>query len=206
MNNRLHCARLQAAALALLVAAGAEASGPEGLGVPLADHELANLRGGFVGLDNLEITIGLEQRVAVDGQTLILNRLTIPNLNQVVDAGRITARVEQALANAMPAGNAAIVIPAAADNAAAGSGSSGLPASGGASRNSPAQSANPATQPASGLSVSSNMNAGHWMTVIQNRFNGRAIQNMQQLNIELNNLGAVYRLPQGIRDAMPVLP
>ena len=57
-----------------------------------------------------------------------------------------------------------------------------------------------------GLSVSSTLDAGHWMTVIQNRFNGTVIQNMQQLNIELNNLGVMYRLPQGIRGSIPVLP
>lgn len=48
---------------------------------PLSEHELASLRGGFV-LDNLEIAIGLEQIVAVNGDTLVINRLQIPDLNR----------------------------------------------------------------------------------------------------------------------------
>ena len=44
----------------------------------LADTELDQLRGGFV-MNNLEISIGLEQVLAVNGQTLVVNRLTIPN-------------------------------------------------------------------------------------------------------------------------------
>lgn len=48
---------------------------------PLSEHELASLRGGFV-LDNLEIAIGLEQIVAVNGYTLVINRLQIPDLNR----------------------------------------------------------------------------------------------------------------------------
>lgn len=50
---------------------------------PLSDTELADLRGGFV-LDNLEIAIGLEQVVAVNGDTLVVNRLQIPDLNRPV--------------------------------------------------------------------------------------------------------------------------
>ena len=38
-------------------------------------------RGGFL-TDNLEISIGLEQVVGINGDTLVINRLTIPNLNQ----------------------------------------------------------------------------------------------------------------------------
>lgn len=34
------------------------------------------------------------------------------------------------------------------------------------------------------------------MTVIQNSLNSTVIQNTRQLNIELNNLGGVYRLPR----------
>jgi len=48
---------------------------------PLSEHELSSLRGGFV-LDNLEIAIGLEQIVAVNGDTLVINRLQIPDLNR----------------------------------------------------------------------------------------------------------------------------
>jgi hypothetical protein len=50
-------------------------------GVPLADDELDRLRGGFLQ-DGLEISIGLDQIVSVNGRELIVNRLTIPNLNQ----------------------------------------------------------------------------------------------------------------------------
>jgi hypothetical protein len=223
MKIRVCSGVLQAAILSVVVAGGAKASWLDNLATPMSDHELAQLRGGFVGLENLEISIGLEQLVAVDGQTMILNRLTIPNLNQVVDGGRITAQVEQALANAMPTGNAAIVIPTASSNPGSDSTGGGAPAStrptvgqnpspgplASGSGQRPQPQSQPAAQPvaaATGLNVSSAMEAGHWMTVIQNRFNGTVIQNMQQLNIELNNLGAVYRLPQGIRDSMPILP
>ena len=48
---------------------------------PLSEMELASLRGGFV-LDNLEIAIGLEQVVAVNGDTLVINRLQVPDLNR----------------------------------------------------------------------------------------------------------------------------
>ena len=220
MNKHVSSGVLQAAILSLAVAGGAEASWPDNLGAPLPDHELDQLRGGFVGLENLEISIGLEQLVAVNGQTMILNRLTIPNLNQVVDGGQITARVEQALANAMPNGNAAIIIPAASGQSVGDSAGGALAPTGpsvvqgsspGTGASGPGQK--PQSQPtphfgaaATGLSVASTMNAGHWMTIIQNRFNGTVIQNMQQLNIELNNLGAVYRLPQGLRDSIPILP
>ncbi len=54
------------------------------LGVePLSDPELAEYRGGFL-MDNLEISIGLEQIVGINGDTMVINRLTIPNLNQAV--------------------------------------------------------------------------------------------------------------------------
>lgn len=48
---------------------------------PISDGELAKYRGGFL-TDNLEISIGLEQVVGINGDTLVINRLTIPNLNQ----------------------------------------------------------------------------------------------------------------------------
>ncbi|MFO8142225.1 MAG: hypothetical protein R6T87_10145 [Marinobacter sp.] len=54
------------------------------LGVePLSDPQLAEYRGGFL-MDNLEISIGLEQIVGINGDTMVINRLTIPNLNQAV--------------------------------------------------------------------------------------------------------------------------
>lgn len=180
MNIGFSSRILSAWVLSCAIAGGANATWPEDAGSPLSDTELAMLRGGFVGLDNLQISIGLEQRVAIDGKTLILNRLTIPDLNKAVDAGRIAARVEQALANALPTGNAAIVTSSQPGTSS--------PAVGAGSR------------------VSSQVNAGQWMTVIQNRVNGTVIQSLQQLNIELNNLGAMYRLPHGIRGSIPVMP
>ncbi|WP_227663159.1 hypothetical protein [Marinobacter halophilus] len=54
------------------------------LGVePLSDPELSEYRGGFL-MDNLEISIGLEQIVGINGDTMVINRLTIPNLNQAI--------------------------------------------------------------------------------------------------------------------------
>lgn len=51
---------------------------------PISDRELSEYRGGFL-VDNLEIRIGLEQVVGINGDTLVINRLTIPNLNQPVN-------------------------------------------------------------------------------------------------------------------------
>ena len=64
---------------------------------PLADPELDSLRGGFV-MDNLEIAIGLEQVIAVNGESLVINRLTIPNLNQVGSLERFQSQMESVLA------------------------------------------------------------------------------------------------------------
>ncbi|KAA1175676.1 hypothetical protein FWJ25_00625 [Marinobacter salinexigens] len=50
---------------------------------PLSDASLDGLRGGFL-LDDLEIMIGLEQAISVNGELMAINRLTIPNLNQLV--------------------------------------------------------------------------------------------------------------------------
>ncbi|MCL1483947.1 MAG: hypothetical protein MH208_06005 [Marinobacter sp.] len=47
---------------------------------------------------------------------------------------------------------------------------------------------------------------GSWMTLIQNNVDGAVIQNMQQLNIELNNLGQTWRLPPNFQDSMLSLP
>ncbi|KMQ76519.1 hypothetical protein [Marinobacter subterrani] len=51
---------------------------------PLSDQELSEYRGGFL-MDDLEISIGLEQIVGINGDTLVINRLTIPNLNQAAN-------------------------------------------------------------------------------------------------------------------------
>ncbi|WP_372980849.1 hypothetical protein [Marinobacter sediminum] len=67
-------------------------------GPPLSDAELASLRGGFF-LGNLEISIGLEQIVSFDGETLAINRLTIPNLNQISNGQVVPHTVETHVAN-----------------------------------------------------------------------------------------------------------
>lgn len=114
---------------------------------PLSDPELAEYRGGFL-MDNLEISIGLEQIVGINGDTLVINRLTIPNLNQVVNDRLVDYQTETVLE----------VISA---------------------------------NQIGGARVSSNMAGPNgWMTVIQNNLDSTVIQNMHQLNIELNNLGA----------------
>ena len=64
----------------------------------LTDTELASLRGGFF-LDNLEISIGLEQVVSLNGETLAINRLTIPNLNQISNGQVVPHTVETLVSN-----------------------------------------------------------------------------------------------------------
>lgn len=64
----------------------------------LNDAELASLRGGFF-LGNLEISIGLEQIVSFNGETLAINRLTIPNLNQVSNGQAVPHTVETLVGN-----------------------------------------------------------------------------------------------------------
>lgn len=214
MKYALYSGMVVAATLTLASVPVSHAALPGAFGTPLSDTELAQLRGGFVGLDNLQIAIGLEQLVAVDGETLVLNRLTIPNLNQVVDGGRIAARVEQVLADSRPQGTVVIVTPpvdtGSGHNAPVNGGNSPSGAASPPNSTTPVNVSEPVadSQPVSspGTLISSQMNAGNWMTVIQNRFDGSVIQNIQKLNIELNNLGAAYRLPQGIRNSLPILP
>ncbi|MGO1460773.1 MAG: hypothetical protein ACTHYN_01270 [Marinobacter sp.] len=126
---------------------------------PLSDRELASQRGGF-SLDNLEISIGLEQVISVNGEALAVNRLTIPNLNQVMSGKVMPHQMEKVFG-------------------ILGSGQSGR------------------------ALVSSASGDGGWMTLIQNDLNGSVIQNARQLNIELNNLGAGYRIPDNLRE--PIL-
>ncbi len=64
---------------------------------PLADEVLASQRGGFV-VGNLEIAIGLEQLVAINGETVVVSRLHIPNLNQDLSKKAIASQLETALA------------------------------------------------------------------------------------------------------------
>lgn len=77
----------------------------------LTDDELASLRGGFL-LDDLEIRIGLEQVVSVDGETLAINRLNIPNLNEVANGRAVPHTVETIVGKA---GGQALVAQAAKD-------------------------------------------------------------------------------------------
>jgi hypothetical protein len=121
----------------------------------LSDNELAGQRGGF-SLDNLEISIGLEQVVSVNGETLAINRLTIPNLNQMVSGKAMPHQMETVLSIINSGQNGHTLVSAAS-------------------------------------------NGGGWMTLIQNDLNGSVIQNARQLNIELNNLGAGYRMPDNLR-------
>jgi len=48
-------------------------------------------------MDNLEISIGLEQIVGINGDTLVINRLTIPNLNQTVNDRLVDHQMETVL-------------------------------------------------------------------------------------------------------------
>ncbi|MFL1456429.1 hypothetical protein ACJO5Y_18460 [Marinobacter sp. GN3S48] len=124
---------------------------------PLANPELAELRGGFV-LDNLEIAIGLEQIVSVNGDTMVVNRLNIPNLNQSVHGGVVEHQLETVL-----------------------------------------QVVGPNQQ--AGPRVSGNLSdSSGWMTMIQNNLDSTVIQNVQQLNIELNNIGRGVQLPAQLND------
>lgn len=125
------------------------------LAQPLTDDELASQRGGF-SLDNLEISIGLEQVVSVNGETLAINRLTIPNLNQMVSGRAMPHQMETVLGIINSGQNGQTLVSAASG-------------------------------------------AGGWMTLIQNDLNGSVIQNARQLNIELNNLGAGYRMPDNLQ-------
>jgi hypothetical protein len=58
-----------------------------------------------------------------------------------------------------------------------------------------------------GIRVTSGvLDNGSWMTLIQNNVDGAVIQNMQQLNIEMNNLGQTWRLPPNFQDSLLSLP
>ncbi|RBW48996.1 hypothetical protein [Marinobacter sp. F3R11] len=152
------------AAMGLALALGSvmtPAALAEGTFLPqvMNDDELASQKGGF-SLNNLEISIGLEQIVSVNGETLAINRLIIPNLSQVVSGRAIPQQMETVLG----------IINSGQDGQALVSASSG---------------------------------AGGWMTLIQNDLHGSVIRNARQLNIELNNLGAGYPMPDNLRD--PIL-
>jgi hypothetical protein len=126
---------------------------------PISDTELSEYRGGFL-MDNLEISIGLEQIVGINGDTLVINRLTIPNLNQPVNDRLLDHQMQTVLE----------VISA---------------------------------NRSGGARVASNMAGPNgWMTVVQNSLDSTVIQNMHQLNIELNNLGAGNQLPARFSDQL----
>lgn len=111
-------------------------------------------------MGNLEISIGLEQVVSVNGEALAINRLTIPNLNQMVSGQALPHRIDTVLGIINSGQNGQALVSAASG-------------------------------------------AGGWMTLIQNDLNGAVIQNARQLNIELNNLGPGYRIPDSLRN--PIL-
>lgn len=127
---------------------------------PMDDPELAALRGGFM-LGNLEIAIGLEQVVGIDGESLVINRLNIPNLNQVVGDRGLQHELETVLQVVAPGGNGSTSVI-----------SGGFGSGGG------------------------------WLTQIQNSLDSTVIQNYQQLNIELNNLGSSQPLPFQLSDQL----
>ncbi|MCM0613412.1 hypothetical protein KFJ24_13100 [Marinobacter sediminum] len=141
-----------------VIATPASADGID-LAQTLTNDELASQRGGF-SLDNLEISIGLEHVVSVNGEILAVNRLTIPNLNQMVNGQAIPYQMQTVLGIINSGQSGQALISAASD-------------------------------------------AGGWRTLIQNDLNGAVIQNARQLNIELNNLGAGYRIPDSLRE--PIL-
>lgn len=82
MNRLSGLLRAGIVATALVVAAPVSAE-LDLRATPLADEELDRLRGGFLR-GGLEISIGLDQIVNVNGEQLVVNRLIIPNLNQRV--------------------------------------------------------------------------------------------------------------------------
>ncbi|MEX0604719.1 MAG: hypothetical protein WD623_06125 [Marinobacter sp.] len=92
-------ARKQAtpALIALLAIASPSLQAELAFGVePLSDPELAASRGGFL-MDNLEISIGLEQIVGINGDMMVINRLTIPNLNQVINDRMVEHQMDTVL-------------------------------------------------------------------------------------------------------------
>ncbi len=83
--------------LMLIISAGSVRADMVIAEAALSDPELDSLRGGFL-MDNLEIAIGLEQIVAVNGEPMVINRLTIPNLNQVGNIEHLQGQMESVLA------------------------------------------------------------------------------------------------------------
>lgn len=85
---------------------------------PLPDSVLETQRGGFL-VGNLEISIGLEQVLAVNGETVAISRLHIPNLNQISGIPEIDQQLESALTLAAPGLNPGTVVDTSIINDAA---------------------------------------------------------------------------------------
>ncbi|WP_204355709.1 hypothetical protein [Marinobacter bohaiensis] len=169
---------------------------------PLDNPELDQQRGGFQ-LGNLEISIGLEQIVAIDGQIEVVNRLMINNLNQRLNQGPVVPSIEQVRVN-VPEVNVPSVAGGGSGSSGGSSGSSGSPSG---STGSPVSSgsgstviAGPVINASPASIAASDLRSGAWMTRIQNDVNDRVIQNLQSLNIELKNVGLPSYLPEVLGD------
>lgn len=142
---------------------------------PLKDVVLEQQRGGF-RIGNLEISIGLEQVVAINGDIQIINRLLIPNLNQPIQEGLVEQRVEVAEANATQITTPAPSLQSEKPSAPV----TPTPSTGG-----PAITVAP--QPV--VVAATELRNGGWITQIQNSVDQTMIQNIRSLNIKLNNVG-----------------
>ncbi|ENO15809.1 hypothetical protein J057_10671 [Marinobacter nanhaiticus D15-8W] len=128
-------------------------------------------RGGF-RLGHMEIEIGLEQVVAIDGQIEIINRLLIPNLNRPLSEGPVEQhieRVEVARIVTAPSTGGTPTVTTPADVAGA-------------------------------VISATELRNGSWVTRIQNDMNERVIQNIRSLNIKLDNVGRAGRLSERFGD------
>ncbi|WP_148864319.1 hypothetical protein [Marinobacter fonticola] len=133
----------------------------------LDEPALDQQRGGF-RLGNMEIEIGLEQVVAIDGQIEIINRLLIPNLNRPLRDGPVEQHVESV--------EVARIVTAPS--------SAGTP------------TVTTPSQVAGAVVSASELRNGSWVTRIQNDMNERVIQNIRSLNIKLGNVGRTGRLSE----------
>lgn len=158
---------------------------------PLADNVLDQQRGGF-RIGNLEISIGLEQIVAINGDIQVVNRLTIPNLNQSIRDGVM----EQLVEIARPAsGQSPGAKPSPASQSPTspsqtpprGSVAEVPVVRGGTDTSVSVPAAAIAREPA--LVAASELRNGGWITQIQNSLDQTLIQNIRSLNIQIDNVG-----------------
>lgn len=163
------------------------------LGDPLADTVLDQQRGGF-RIGNLEISIGLEQIVAINGDIQIVNRLTIPNLNQSIRDGVMEQLVEVARPasgqspNTKPSSNPASPSPASPSPTVPRGTVAEVPVvRGGTDTIVSVPAAAIAREPA--LVAASELRNGGWITQIQNSLDQTLIQNIRSLNIQIDNVG-----------------